>query len=61
MESPAGCFEAWRWLLTHPPKPDDGGYTFWTDAQGVLIESYAGPEPGAPWMRLVEYRRAEAA
>ena len=57
VQIPAGRFEAWRWLLTHPTRPGQSDYTFWTDHEGVVLESYEAPEPGRIWMRLVEYRR----
>jgi hypothetical protein len=56
IETPAGRFEAWRWQLTNPERPGDEGYTFWSDARGMVLESYEGPAPGRVWMRLTEYR-----
>jgi hypothetical protein len=55
--SPGGAVRASRYVVSLPPRGENEGYTFWADEQGVVLESWEGPEPGRPWMRLVELHR----
>jgi hypothetical protein len=52
--SPRGPVAAKRYVASLPPRGEDEGYAFWADEDGLVLESYEGPEPGLPWMRLVE-------
>lgn len=52
--SPRGPVAAKRYVASLPPRGEDEGYTFWADDDGVVLESFEGPEPEVPWMRLVE-------
>jgi len=59
-ESPRGAVPAGRYVVTLPSREGDEGYMFWADEAGIVLESYDGPDPARPWMRLVEYRREPA-
>lgn len=52
--SPRGPVVAKRYVVSLPPRSEADGYTFWADEDGVVLESYQGPEPEHPWMQLVE-------
>jgi len=52
--APHGPVHAKRYVASLPPRSEDEGYTFWADDDGVVLESFEGPEPDVPWMRLVE-------
>ena len=52
--SPRGPVAARRYVASLPPRGEDEGYTFWADDDGLVLESFEGPEPERPWMRLVE-------
>jgi len=52
--SPLGPVEAKRYVVSLPPRGEAEGYTFWADEDGVVLESYEGPQPERPWMQLVE-------
>lgn len=52
--SPRGPVAAKRYVASLPPRGEDEGWTFWADEDGLVLESFEGPEPGRPWMRLVE-------
>lgn len=52
--SPRGPVAAKRYVASLPPRGEDEGWTFWADEDGLVLESFEGPEPGTPWMRLVD-------
>ena len=52
-----GPVRARRWVVSLPPQGEDGGYSFWADEDGFVLESYEGHDVARPWMRLVEFRR----
>lgn len=54
--TPWGDVRARRYVLSLPPHGEDEGYSFWADEDGLMLEAFEGPEPGRPWMRLVELR-----
>jgi len=49
-----------RYVLSLPPAPESEGYSFWADADDVVLESYEGLDTTRLWMRLVDYRRGPA-
>jgi hypothetical protein len=53
---PRGPVRAKRYVASLPPRNESEGYTFWADDDGVVLESFEGPETGQTWMRLVELR-----
>jgi hypothetical protein len=55
--APGGDVAAGRYIVSLPSQGEDGGYTFWADEDGIVLESYDGTDLSRPWMRLVEYRR----
>lgn len=55
--APAGPVRAKRYVLTLPPRGEEDGYTFWADEDGLVLESFEGPAPLQPWMRLVTLER----
>jgi hypothetical protein len=55
--APWGQVAARRYILSLPPQPEAEGYGFWATEEGFVLESFAGPEPGTPWMRLTDFRR----
>jgi hypothetical protein len=56
-EAPFGRREAKRYVVSLPPRPEDEGYSFWADVDGVVLESYEDVGGQRPWMRLVELER----
>ena len=58
-DTPAGRVEAWRWRITRPDQDSTTDYTFWSDREGIVLESSEHQDSDTPWMRLVEYRRME--
>ena len=56
-----GAVAAKRYVVSLPPGPEEQGYSFWADEDGLVLESYEGPDRSRPWMRLVELRRGDAA
>jgi hypothetical protein len=56
-DGPNGPVSAKRYSLSLPPQGEDEGYTFWADEDGVVLESYEGPDTARSWMRLVELSR----
>jgi len=61
VETPFGAVAAKRYVVSLPPGPEEQGYSFWADEDGLVLESYEGPDRSRPWMRLVELRRGDAA
>jgi hypothetical protein len=55
--SRVGPVAAKRYVVSRPPEPESEGFTFWADADGIVLESFEGLDLTRPWMRLVEYRR----
>ena len=55
LETARGRVDAKRYLVSLPPRSEDEGYTFWADRQGIVLESFQGPQPTGTWMKLVEY------
>ena len=55
IETSRGRVEGRRYVVSLPPRTEEEGYTFWADRQGIVLESFEGPEPSGPWMKLVEY------
>ena len=55
IETARGRVEAKRYVVSLPPRGEAEGYTFWADRQGIVLESYEGPEPSGPWMKLIEH------
>jgi len=56
-ETPFGSREAKRYVVSLPPRPEDEGYSFWADVDGMVLESYDDPNGDRPWMRLIEWAR----
>ncbi|HTK31327.1 MAG TPA: hypothetical protein VL332_05140 [Candidatus Saccharimonadaceae bacterium] len=56
VDAPWGRVAAKRYIVSLPPAEESEGYTFWADANDVMLESFEGPEPNATWMKLVEHR-----
>jgi hypothetical protein len=56
-EQPWGAVAARRYVLSLPPRPEEEGYTFWADEDGMVLESYEGLDLSRPWMRLMELTR----
>jgi hypothetical protein len=54
---PSGAVPAARYVVSLPPRSEEEGYTFWADAEGIVLESYEGLDLSRPWMRLVEYQK----
>ena len=57
LETAFGRMRAKRYALSHPPRSEDEGYSFWADEHDVVLESCEGLDAARPWMKLVEYRR----
>lgn len=55
--SPLGPAAAKRYVVSRPPEPESEGFTFWADADGIVLESYEGLDRSHPWMRLIELRK----
>ncbi len=53
--SPWGVVRARRYVVSLPPRGESEGYTFWADEHDRVLETFEGPEPRSPWMRLVEF------
>lgn len=58
VEAAGATRAAKRYALSLPPEPEAAGYTFWADEHDIVLAAFEGPDPGPPWMTLVEYRRA---
>ena len=56
VEGPSGPLEAWRWRITRPDRDPAESYSFWSDREGIVLQSFER-EGEKPWMRLVEYER----
>jgi len=52
--TPWGALTVKRYVVSVPGRAAEG-YSFWSDERGVVLESFETPEPGEPWMKLVEY------
>jgi hypothetical protein len=52
-----GAIAARRYVLSLPPRPEEEGYTFWADDDGMVLESSEGLDASRPWMRLTELTR----
>jgi hypothetical protein len=57
--TPLGPRPAKRYVASRPPEPESGGFTFWADEDGVVLESFEGLDQARSWMRLTHYRRSE--
>jgi hypothetical protein len=55
--SPHGAVPAKRYVVSLPPRPEDEGYAFWADEDGIVLESYEGLDATRPWMRLTALER----
>jgi hypothetical protein len=55
-QGPEGPVRARRYVVKLEPF-EEGGYTFWADEDGFVLESYEGVDTARPWMRLVELAR----
>jgi hypothetical protein len=55
--APWGDVAARRYVTSLPPRPEEEGYTFWADDEGVVLESCEGLDASRPWMRLMELTR----
>lgn len=56
-DTPLGPVRARRYVVSLPPAPEVEGYTFWSDEEGIVLESYEGHDRTRPWMRLVDFQR----
>ena len=56
-ETPWGPRPAKRYVASLPPRPEEEGYTFWADEEGLVLESCDGLDASRPWMRLRELTR----
>ena len=55
--TPWGARPAKRYVASLPPRPEEEGYTFWADEEGLVLESSDGLDASRPWMRLIELTR----
>ena len=56
-QAPWGAVAARRYVSSSPPQPQEEGYTFWADEDGMVLESCEGLDASRPWMRLMEITR----
>ena len=56
-DAPWGAVAARRYVLSLPPRPEEEGYTFWADDDGLVLASCEGLDVTRPWMQLTELTR----